>query len=405
MGTAEGVDDLVATNLTLGVSSRSVRTGRELIRVSPRARCRRAAIGGCRRTEASVPDYPRLTDDLQRAGLADAIEDHASHLEHGAKLGSADGIGPPGTRVSRADYAGALRRFAALVRSNISETELARAVARDFEIREIVLDQPFKVTAYYEPMVPGSRTRQGVITQPLYRAPPELKSGQPFYTRHEIDSAHVLAGRGLEICWVDPIVAFVLQTEGGGTVMLDDGTRLPLDHDGTNNLAHVSISRLLAQNIPKERRSMHAIETYLRSLPEPEMRAVLEQNPRYGFFKPRASHGQARSKGPATSIGLPAYAGRTIAIDPSVVPMGALVYLETEQPRFDSPDAHDPAAWLPLGRFVLAQDTGGGILGARVDLYWGEGRDAERYAGVMKQPGRLFYLMPRQPVTRATPPP
>ncbi len=75
--------------------------------------------------------------------------------------------------------------------------------------------------------------------------------------------------------------------------------------------------------------------------------------------------------------------------------MGALAFLSTEQPRFVTPDAHQPAGWQPLGRYVLAQDTGGGIIGARIDLYWGEGRDAERYAGVMKQPGRLYYLVPK----------
>ena len=347
-----------------------------------------ALITGCTTTRA-----PLFTDDLGRLGLAEAVEAHAWFLEHGAKLGgSVDGVGLGDQRLSRSQYAAALRRFAALVKSAMSDQELARAVESQFELREVVLDQPFKVTAYYEPIVRGSRVRQGVFTQPLYRAPPELAPGKPFHTRHEIDSEHVLAGRGLEICWVDPIVAFELQTEGGGTVVLDDGTRLPLDHDGTNNHPHVSISRKVAAVLPKEHLSMHAIEVYLRSLPEPEMRALLEQNPRYGFFKRRPPPGAA----PATSIGLPALAGRTIAIDPRVVPMGALVFLQSEQPRFGTPEAHEPASWLPLSRFVLAQDTGGGILGPRVDLYWGEGPDAERYAGVMKQPGRLFYLVPRE---------
>jgi membrane-bound lytic murein transglycosylase A len=348
-------------------------------------------------TGCATTRVPLLTDDLNRLGLAEAVEDHAFYLEHGAKLGGLiDGVGLGEQRVSRAQYAAALRRFAKVVRSAASDRELARAVEAEFELREVMLDQPFKVTAYYEPIVPGSRVRQGAFTQPLYRAPPELVPGRPFHTRHEIDSEHVLEGRGLEICWVDPIVAFVLQTEGSGTIVLDDGTHLPLDHDGTNNLPHVSVSKKLADVLPKEHLSMHAIEVYLRSLPEPEMRALLEQNPRYGFFKPRPPPGTARSSGPATSMGLRAHAGRTIAIDPRVVPMGALVFLQSEQPRFETADAHEPASWRPLGRFVLAQDTGGGILGARVDLYWGEGPEAERNAGVMKQPGRLFYLVPKE---------
>jgi membrane-bound lytic murein transglycosylase A len=326
-----------------------------------------------------------FSDDLPRMNLVAAVEDHARHLEQGAKLTN-DRV----DRHTRAEYAAALRRFAAHAKTATSDGELQRAVEREFEIREVKTDKPFLVTAYYEPIIPGSTKRGGSFTQPLYRAPPDLQKGVPFHTRHEIDSQHVLDGKGLEICWVDPIVAFVLQTEGGGTVILEDGSRLPLDHGGTNNQPHVAIGKKLLHVIPKEQMSMHAIETYLRTLPEKELRAVLEQNPRYGFFKARPGPG-----GPATSIGLPAQAGRTIAIDPRVVPMGALAFLSTEKPRFDTSDAHQPAAWQPLHRWVLAQDTGGGITGARVDLYWGEGRDAERYAGVMKQPGRLYYLVPR----------
>ena len=66
--------------------------------------------------------------------------------------------------------------------------------------------------------------------------------------------------------------------------------------------------------------------------------------------------------------------------------------------------AHSPAAG-PNGetlldgrieRFVLAQDTGGAIRGAdRADYFWGFGPDSASRAGVMKQPGRLFFLAPR----------
>jgi len=194
---------------------------------------------------------------------------------------------------------------------------------------------------------------------------------------------------------VDPIVAFVLQTEGGGTVELDDGTRLRLDHGGTNEQPHVAIGRLLTDKIPRERMSMHAIESYLRTLPESEMRAILEKNPRYAFFKPRPEPGAFRWTGPATSIGMPAAAGRSVAIDPRLVPMGTLLLLESEKPRFEGPADHLPSGWERFSRVVLAHDTGGGIQGARIDLYWGEGREAERNAGVMKQPGRLYHLIPR----------
>jgi membrane-bound lytic murein transglycosylase A len=52
--------------------------------------------------------------------------------------------------------------------------------------------------------------------------------------------------------------------------------------------------------------------------------------------------------------------------------------------------------WVPLARFVLNQDTGGAIRGAgRVDYFWGRGEAAAFAAGLMRQPGRLFFLVPR----------
>jgi membrane-bound lytic murein transglycosylase A len=43
---------------------------------------------------------------------------------------------------------------------------------------------------------------------------------------------------------------------------------------------------------------------------------------------------------------------------------------------------------------VLNQDTGGAIRGpGKVDLFWGQGPDAEVAAGSMQQEGKLFFLL------------
>jgi membrane-bound lytic murein transglycosylase A len=45
---------------------------------------------------------------------------------------------------------------------------------------------------------------------------------------------------------------------------------------------------------------------------------------------------------------------------------------------------------------MLAQDTGGAITGnVRADVFWGRGAEAERMAGLMKQKGKLFVLLPK----------
>jgi membrane-bound lytic murein transglycosylase A len=49
-----------------------------------------------------------------------------------------------------------------------------------------------------------------------------------------------------------------------------------------------------------------------------------------------------------------------------------------------------------LQRLVVAQDTGSAILGAvRADLYLGTGAAAGELAGRMKQPLRLWALLPK----------
>jgi membrane-bound lytic murein transglycosylase A len=73
-------------------------------------------------------------------------------------------------------------------------------------------------------------------------------------------------------------------------------------------------------------------------------------------------------------------------VDPRVVPLGMPVYIATTWPNSD----------MPLNRLMAAQDTGGAIKGAvRADFFWGFGDEAGDLAGRMRQPLRLWVLMPR----------
>ena len=83
---------------------------------------------------------------------------------------------------------------------------------------------------------------------------------------------------------------------------------------------------------------------------------------------------------------MPLTPGRSLAIDPQVLPLGVPVYLETT----------DPLTGTAMDRLTLAQDTGGAIKGAlRGDLFCGWGSEAEARAGMMRQPGRAWLLLPR----------
>jgi len=307
---------------------------------------------------------PYLDDDLPLEPLARAAERDAALVAKGAGM-----LDFGARQVTRERYAASLRELAAAARAG--RRPLLELVRKKFDTVE--LTGPMLVTAYYEPTIPGAASHSARFTQPLYSLPPlEQRSA----ARAEIDGGDghgVLDGRGLELCWVDPFDAFVLQVEGSGRVDLG-GELLALDFAGTNGRPHVRLGPLLP---PPARRDMPSMESYLRSLPPAEMRAMIANDPRYTFFQRRIG------EGPKTKLGVAAVDGRTIAVDPAL-PHGAAALLETTDPD-----------GKPLRRIVLAEDTGGGIQGARVDLFWGRDDEARRQAGLMKQRGRLFYLVPR----------
>ena len=150
-----------------------------------------------------------------------------------------------------------------------------------------------------------------------------------------------------------------------------------------------SVGKLLIDEgkVERERMSMQAIRAYLKAHPE-EVERVLAYNESRVFF--------TLLDGPALgSLGQPVTPLRSIATDLSLFPRAALAFLVTELPEL-RPDG-SVAGSEPLRRFVLNQDTGGAIRGPdRVDLFWGRGAEAELRAGLMRLPGRLFFLVPKK---------
>ncbi|NJL29926.1 MAG: transglycosylase, partial [Thermoanaerobaculia bacterium] len=289
---------------------------------------------------------------------------------------------------------------------------LAAEVARAFDVFESVggNDGRMLVTGYFEPIVDGSSTPSPVYRTPLYRPPGgaikvdlgrfgerfageklvgRLEDDQlvPFPTRGEIRQGGVYRGR--EIAWLrDPIDAFFLEIQGSGTVRLPGGGELRLGYAAANGRPYRSIGKLLVDEgkIPREKVSMQSIRAWLEANPG-ELERVFDYNESTVFFR--------RLDGPAQgSLGVPVTAGRSIATDRNLFPPGALGFLISEVPKHGADGA--TAVERPLVRFVLNQDTGGAIRGAgRVDFFWGRGAEAGEKAGLMKQPGRLFFLVPR----------
>jgi membrane-bound lytic murein transglycosylase A len=126
------------------------------------------------------------------------------------------------------------------------------------------------------------------------------------------------------------------------------------------------------------------------TVPGSPRRAALGSDPSYVFFRVAADQSPAR--GPVGALGVPLTAGRSIAVDPRVTPLGYPVYMSAPTPAGSA---------LPLQRLVVAQDTGGAIRGAiRADFFWGSGQDAGRQAMRTRQRGQMWLMLPHAEATK-----
>jgi membrane-bound lytic murein transglycosylase A len=401
------------------------------------ASCERASIKQARQAMRLTKPPETLMDDLPLDQLANGIEENIERLNK-LKIQSLT-FGP--RVVSKDDYILALNYLLDQIKSGTSRVHFIETVINNFDFYEVYGKDKWGevlITSYFHPIIPGSRTKTSRYSQALYSVPPDLvdirldefvkaveklssikdqvleqtsrigvlegrlvpsESGGvsnilPYYTREEIDSQQMLKGKNLELAWVDPIDAFFLHIQGSGTVIFEDGKELPLGYASKNGHPFVPIGKYLLDVIPGGKMSMQAIEGYLRRLPEDEMRKILDKNPSYVFFQ------ELKGK-PVTSLGAELVDGRTIATDQSFFPKGALAYMEFPKPVFADETSIEPTGWETTSRFVLDQDTGGAIRGPyHVDLYWGSGKEAARYAGVMKERGHLYYLVPKDEFLR-----
>ena len=148
-----------------------------------------------------------------------------------------------------------------------------------------------------------------------------------------------------------------------------------------NGTEYQSIGRWLLDKNEIKDASWPGIKAWLQRNPS-KAQALLWVNPRYVFFKEEAI--TDASIGPRGAHGLPLTPGRSIAVDPQSVTYGTPLWLVS------------PGPTQSLQRLVVAQDTGSAIVGAvRADLYMGTGAAAGELAGRMKQPLRLWALLPK----------
>jgi len=265
------------------------------------------------------------------------------------------------------------------------------------------------VTGYYEPLLAGSLEKKAPYLYPLYRRPADLvertrddggkevgrlASGEfiPYWTRREIEQGNLPPGNEI-VYLADPVDVFVLQVQGSGKVRLPDGSVGKVRYAANNGRQYRSIGRLLVDRgaMTLEEVTLPKIIDYLHAHPD-EVEEILRHNDRYIFFSLVDGENDRPLEGPLGSFGQPLTGGRSLALDKKCFPAPLVGFLETELPRFDADG--NLTGWRATHRFVVNQDTGAAIQGpGRVDFFLGGDKYAEQAAGVMKQPGALYFFL------------
>ncbi len=262
------------------------------------------------------------------------------------------------------------------------------------------------LTGYYEPELKAARQKKDDFRQPVYGRPDDLqrvdlgqfhprwedqrlvyrlKNGEikPYYSRAEIDREGALAGRGLEIAWVqDPIDLFFLHIQGSGRLKYPDGEYEHILYADQNARQYVALGRVLVElgYLEQDEVSMQSIRAFL--LANPDMKHdLMAINPSYIFF-------HLADEGPLGSTGQILTPWVSVASDPELIPWGSLMIMDAELPEYNGEKTRIKGP-------VTSQDTGGAIRGRHLDLFCGFGERSEYIAGKMSDRADI-YLMVRK---------
>lgn len=236
-------------------------------------------------------------------------------------------------------------------------------------------------TGYFSPVIELRHKPDQHYRYPVYKLP---KCNKQCPTRAEIYKG-ALAGKGLELGYaanmIDP---FIMEIQGSGFVHFGDNDTLQyFAYAGKNNRAYVSVGKVLIERglVSRENMSLKAIADWVENNPPAVVQELLEQNPSYVFFAPKAAAPVSGSAG-IQLLPLAAVAG-----DRSIFPMGTPILAEV-------PLINADGTWSGVHtlRLLIVLDTGGAVKQNHLDLYHGMGDRAGIEAGHYKHFGRVWKL-------------
>ena len=360
-------------------------------------------------TPVSAKNLPRFADDLNGAGLIEAIEYHITTMK-GKNLDEKVTIGQ--LTVTKRRILETLQCILQLIKKG-GLGSLSREIPRRFLVYQASgLSKRGDVlfTGYYQPIIDARREPDSEYKYPLYKMPQDLQildlgkinhkyAGEriglrvengiikPYHDRKAIDAEMVLAGKGLEVVYLNDFLdRYLLHVQGSGVMRIGKGREIKVRFASSNGFPYVSLGKLLIedQKIPRDKMSLKAIREFHGDNPL-EMQKYLNRNPRYIFFE-EFSGAVNGSEGVALTP------GRSIATDKILFPGGGLAFITCKRPHRNAEG--DVVSWSKMHRFVVDQDTGAAIKGpGRVDIFWGTGEEAEETAGGSKEMGELYYLL------------
>ncbi|MBA3453557.1 MAG: murein transglycosylase A [Deltaproteobacteria bacterium] len=267
-----------------------------------------------------------------------------------------------------------------------------------------------KLTGYFVQELRASRKKGGKYQYPIHDRPKDLvmvdlskhipdahgrriwgrldPKGDivPFYTRPEIRKGS-LDGKGLEIMYADdPVDVLFAHIEGSAKAVMDDGSSVWLEFSGKNGRAYRGVGGVLksmGQLTAPGSGTMQGIRQWFKDNPG-KFDEVVDQSHSYVFFH------ESKQPGAVGSQMVVLTAERSMAIDRAFIAQSTPIWVETRAPVVGKPGS---APWRQL---LIAQDTGGGILGAvRGDIYWGDDTAAADRGGRMGGAGKYWLLLPR----------
>lgn len=312
-----------------------------------------------------------------------------------------------------------------------NRSALRSALQREFQMYRFKFDgrSDVLITGYYAPILKGTIHREGTYQYPLYGTPddmvfvdsstfnPKMLSKGPqsrsariparvsngevvaYFSRKEIDGQNALAGRGLELVYLnDYFDAFTFHIQGGGFVKLQSGELMKLNFSAQNGLPYQSIGRMLVDNgsIPQNKISMQALAAWFKAHPQ-DLYEICYQNPSYVFYETDGKrYAQiAPELFPKGALGFPVTTRRSIATDKRYFPGGALAFIRGHQQSGEQDGGSNSAR--PFSAFVIDQDTGGAIRKNHIDWFTGTGEVAQFDAGSLRDDtGEVFFLILNQ---------